>query len=393
MKRKVMLLMTGLYYGGMERVVFIAQSLIKKEYDVTVVTLYAKDADYEPDFEYIDLNCPPKGGKISKSLNVLKRVSKVRKIKNKIKPDIVMSFGTSANFANVLSKGKEKVVVGIRSYDWLTNYFVNYSIDRWTYNRADRVVSVSKLIAQDAERIFTLSKEKSKVLYNPYDVDFICKKAEEHLDEINLPNTDKLIISVGRLVNQKGFNHLIKAFSLVIQNHPDAHLMIVGHGEKEDELRKLILNLGIQDNVILTGGQSNPYKFMKNANLYALSSVTEGFPNAMVEAMSIGLPILAVDCKSGPREILSTLDSNNSTYRNKGLEKCDYGVISMESSKSFDYNADNIEKCDQVLAEGIDKFLSSESLRKEYSIKSRKRAQEFTYDRFKSSLLNILNEL
>ncbi|MFP3846774.1 glycosyltransferase [Priestia filamentosa] len=393
MKRKVMLLMTGLHYGGMERVVFIAQSLIKKDYDVRVVTLYAKDADYEPDFEYIDLNCPPRGGKISKSFNVLKRVLKVRKIKNKIKPDIVMSFGTSANFANVLSKGKEKVVVGIRSYDWLTNYFVNYSIDRWTYNRSDRVVSVSKLIAQDAERIFTLSKERSKVLYNPYDVDYICKKAEEELDEINLPNTDKLIISVGRLVNQKGFNHLIKAFSLVIQNHPDAHLMIVGHGEKEDELRTLILNLGIQENVILAGGQSNPYKFMKNANLYVLSSVTEGFPNAMVEAMSVGLPILAVDCKSGPREILSTLDSKNSTYKNKDLEKCEYGVISMESSQSFDYNADNIEKCDQVLAEGIDMFLSNESLRKEYSIKSRKRAQEFTYDRFKSNLLAILNEI
>lgn len=82
-------------------------------------------------------------------------------------------------------------------------------------------------------------------------------------------------------------------------------LLIVGHGDKETQLRRLIKDLGLESNAILMGGQENPYKFMKHSDLYVLSSLTEGFPNAMVEAMSVGLPILAVDCKSGPREILS----------------------------------------------------------------------------------------
>lgn len=229
-----------------------------------------------------------------------------------------MSFGTSANFANVSSKGKESVIVGIRSYDWLTDYFATFTIDKWIYNKADLVVSVSKVIADKAEKTFNIEKSKSKVLYNPYDVKYIRKKAKEQITEIDIPNNGKVIISVGRLVNQKGFNHLIKAFSLVLNEFPDAMLLIVGHGDKESKLIKLISDLGVDDNVVLLGGQDNPYKFMQIANLYVLSSITEGFPNAMVEAMSVGLPVLAVDCKSGPREILSLSDHNEEA---QGLEK------------------------------------------------------------------------
>lgn len=123
-----------------------------------------------------------------------------------------MSFGTSANFANVASKGKEKVVVGIRSYDWLTNYFATYSIDKWTYNKADMVVSVSKVIAEEAERVFKLEKSKSKVLYNPYDVNYIREKAKEEITEIGVLNNNKTLISVGRLVNQKDLTILLRHF-------------------------------------------------------------------------------------------------------------------------------------------------------------------------------------
>ncbi|HGH7179056.1 TPA: glycosyltransferase [Bacillus luti] len=390
MKKKLVFLITGLYYGGMERVVFIAHNLLKEYYDISVVTLYDTESDYKPEFEYIDLNCPPKLGKVSKVFNIAKRTNAVRKMKKELNPDIVMSFGTAANFANVASKGKEKVVVGIRSYDWLTNYFATYSIDKWTYNKADRVVSVSKVIAEEAERIFKLEKSKSKVLYNPYDVKYIQEKAKEEITEMNVFNNNKTLVSVGRLVNQKGFNHLIKAFSLVINDIPDAQLLIVGHGEKEIHLRKLIKDLGVEDNITLLGGQENPYKFMKYSNLYVLSSMTEGFPNAMVEAMATGLPILAVDCKSGPREILSL--TNHSVEAQK-LEKCEYGVIVPGVSKSLDYDARNIEKCDHALADGMKLLLNDPELLEHYSNKAYERAQKFTYEEFKKNLISIFDNL
>lgn len=389
-KKKVMFLMTGLHYGGMERVIFIAHSLLKEKYDVSVVTLYANNADYMPTFEYIDLNCPPMSGKLSKIFNTVKRCIAVKKIKKKIKPDIVMSFGTAANFSNVISKGKDKVVVGIRSYDWLTNYFATFNIDKWIYNNADRVVSVSKVIAHKAEDLFKLNKFKSKVLYNPYDTEYINKKSVEKITEIELLESDNIIVSVGRLVNQKGFNHLIKAFSLVVKKYPNTKLLIIGHGEKENELKTLSNKLGIDEKVLFLGGQDNPYKFMKRADLYVLSSLTEGFPNAMVEAMSIGVPILAVDCKSGPREILSKCDINKES---KDLERCEFGIIIPEVSKSLNYDYETFEKCDYNIANAINYYLDDFNLREFYSKKSYERANQFTYSKFKSTLIEIFEEL
>ncbi|EGA90830.1 glycosyl transferase GT4 family protein [Planococcus donghaensis MPA1U2] len=392
MKKKLVLLNTGLNYGGMERVVFIAQKLLEKNFEVILVTLYANNPDYKLSSEYIDLKCPPLKGKIPKILNVFKRTIAVKKMKKMIKPDIVMSFGTAANFSNVASKNKEKVIVGIRSYDWLTNFFANYSIDKWTYNKADKVVSVSKLIKKDADKIFCLKNQKSEYLYNPYDINLIIKKADEPIKDFEMKKNGKNIISVGRLANQKGFNHLIKSFSLILKDFPNSNLVIIGKGEKEDLLKKLIRELGIESHVTLLGGKDNPYKYMKEADLYVLSSVSEGFPNAMVEAMAVGLPILAVDCKSGPREILSIsgLHENNPKNENS-IEKCDYGLIAPEVSGNLNYSADVIGDSERILAEGMKLFLGNASLREYYSSKSIERAKEFTYEKFENKLTEILN--
>ena len=387
MKKKIVFLIPGLYYGGMERVAFIAQELLKKEYDVTIATLYSSNADYKPDFDYIDLNCPPKKNKILKVLNVLKRTYAVRKMKKRLKPDVVMSFGTTSNFANVFSKINEKTIVGIRSYDWLYNYFISFKVDKITYQKADLVVSVSKVIAKDAERLFNIPGHKSKVLYNPYNIEYIQEKAKESIIELDLQMNDIPIISVGRLVDQKGYNHLIKAFSLVVKKIPDAKLIIVGHGEKELELKNLINVLNLNDRVILLGGQSNPYKFMKIAKLYILSSLTEGFPNAMVEAMALGTPVLAVDCKSGPREILINKELNDQI---SSLEYHEFGMITIDMSHSCNYDPNFFEDCDLILAESIVTSLSNKNILNKYKNKSLERVESFSYSHFKKELIKII---
>jgi glycosyltransferase involved in cell wall biosynthesis len=389
MKKKIVLLITSLHYGGMERVAFIAYYLLRDVYEVEIVTLYTKDADYQPEFDFLDLKCPPKKSRISKVVNVIKRTNAVRKMKKELKPDIVMSFGTSANFANSASKGEEKIIIGIRSFDWITDYFATYSIDKWVYNKADIVCSVSNVIAEEAENVFNIDRAKSRVLYNPYDINYINEKAKELVTDVDVIGKGPLIISVGRLVNQKGYNHLIKSFLIVLKEFPEAQLMIIGHGEKESELIQLISDLDIEKHVLLMGGQDNPYKYMRIADLYVLSSITEGFPNAMVEAMSVGLPVVAVDCKSGPREILSNVSDYHKKV--KGIEICDYGIMVSEVSKSFNYDANHIEDCDYELANGIIHLLRNQSLQEEFSRKSVERAREFTYEKFKYNLVNMFD--
>ncbi|WP_319371124.1 glycosyltransferase [uncultured Ilyobacter sp.] len=386
-KKKLMFLITGLYYGGMERVALIAHSLLKDEYDISLVTLYSGDKDYKLDFDYYDLKCTPKHSQFSKVINTFNRIKKVKKIKNEINPDIVMSFGAPANFSNAVTKSNEKVILGIRSYDWLYNYFATHQIDKWTYNKADTVVSVSKVISKGANLIFCLNEEKSKTLYNPYDLNYIEKKSYEIVEEGVFPDDCFNIISVGRLVNQKGYNHLVKAFSIVAKQFLNCNLYIIGGGEKESELIKLISDLGLQDRIFLLGKKENPYKYMRKADIFVLSSITEGFPNAMVEAMAVGLPILAVDCKSGPREILSESSIDKKASE---IELCEYGVIVPEVSKSLDYKSELIEECDYNISNGIIEFIKNPEMRKKYSRCSLQRAGEFTYNRFKENLMTII---
>ncbi|HAR0430854.1 TPA: glycosyltransferase [Enterococcus faecium] len=302
--KKVTILIPGMYYGGMERVAFITrQILLKNNYNVSFVTLFDNDADYQPNFEYLSLKCDIKPSKFGKVINIFKRVYKMKSVKKKLKTDITISFGQSCNLVNVLSKRDDKVYVGIRSYDWLFQYIFHYYVDKFVYKKADAVVSVSQLIKRDAENIFNFNKDKSYFLYNPYDLELINNKSKEKITEIEVPTDKKIIVTVGRLEDQKGLYHLIKAISM-LKNKDNVVVYILGHGTKKELLENLIKAYQLQNVIFLLGGQSNPYKYMSRADLYVMPSITEGFPNALVEAMSTETAVLCADCKSGPREIL-----------------------------------------------------------------------------------------
>lgn len=389
--RRITIVIPGMNYGGMERVAFIMQDiLLKNNYDVQIVTLFTGNPDYKPNFEYISLNCEISNGILGKLVMTIKRVIKMKKYKKKYKPDIVITFGINASFANIFSKCGEKVFVGIRSYDWLYQFTYSYLIDKYIYKKADKVISVSKLIKEDAERIFNIKGNKSYYLYNPYDVKLINKKSLEKIDNINIPKNKKIIVSVGRLENQKGFYHLIKSISLLNKDIKDnISLIIIGNGTKHDALNNLIQKLHLQNCIFLVGGMSNPYKVIKNADLFVMSSITEGFPNALVEAMALGIPVLSSDCKSGPREILT---NDSLTKKTIGLEYGDYGLLVQEMTDSRNYDSDYIEECDIILANSISKIIYDSDLLVKYGKKAKNRAELFTYERFEKQLLNIIND-
>ena len=114
----------------------------------------------------------------------------------------------------------------------------------------------------------------------------------------------KVVIAAGRLVRQKGFDRLLPAWAEVVEQHPDWQLRIFGSGGERESLQRQIEELGIQDSAHLEGFTRKLHEEMSRASLYVLSSRQEGFPMVLLEAMGVGLPVVSVDCVSGPRDIV-----------------------------------------------------------------------------------------
>src|ERR1700733_1819937 len=175
---------------------------------------------------------------------------------------------------------------------------------RLFYKRADHIVAISHGVADQLATMLGIPHDNIAVIYNPVVNDKLLQKAEEPVNHPwFLPAAPPVIVAAGRLVKQKDFQTLIRAFSLVRKTRV-ASLMILGEGECRPEVQNLAQQLGIADDVSLPGFVDNPYKYMKGARAFVLSSLYEGFANVIIEAMACGTPIISTNCPSGPSEIL-----------------------------------------------------------------------------------------
>jgi glycosyltransferase involved in cell wall biosynthesis len=144
-----------------------------------------------------------------------------------------------------------------------------------------------------------MKAEKVCMIYNPLNREMIVRMAEEEADiKFDVP----LVVSAGRLVYQKGFDVLMKAFRKV-RDRIKAKLLIIGDGHMKQELFSMRKTLGLHGDVFFSGFQQNPFKFFKHATVFCLASRYEGFPNVVLEAMTLGVPVVVTNCHAGPSEI------------------------------------------------------------------------------------------
>jgi glycosyltransferase involved in cell wall biosynthesis len=170
---------------------------------------------------------------------------------------------------------------------------------RW-YPRSDGVVCVSAGVAADLGDLVPLLAGRLRVIHNPVVMaEPDGPPAHPWLSDEGPP----VILGAGRLTRQKAFTTLIRAFAR-LETRPAPRLVIIGEGSERDALLHLAAELGVAERVALPGFVANPRAQMARARLFALSSDWEGFGNVLVEAMSVGTPVVATDCPSGPREIL-----------------------------------------------------------------------------------------
>ena len=179
-------------------------------------------------------------------------------------------------------------------------WFINRS-----YPYADAIVAVSTGVAEDLSRITAINYKKIRIIYNPV---VTPQLLEKQLQAISHPwfqkNQPPVLLAVGRLTEQKDLVTLINAFA-VIRKQKTCRLLILGEGALRAELEALIAKLKLAQDVLMPGFVDNPYAYMKQADVFVLSSAWEGLVTVLIEAMACGTPVVSTDCPSGSREILA----------------------------------------------------------------------------------------
>jgi glycosyltransferase involved in cell wall biosynthesis len=244
--------------------------------------------------------------------NVLRTAARLARIICSIRPTVVLSILKHPNLVT-LAVGQAcfrglPVVVSERSMLSLTlrkdrSRALKRFLHRSLYPRARKIIAVSSGVKDDLERRFGIPGDKIRVIHNPCEADRVQRLARE---EPNLPIDWSIptVVAAGRLTEQKGFGYLLQAFAAVAQGRP-CQLLILGEGEDRPALSRQATALGIADRILMPGFQANPFAYMARSHVFVLSSLWEGFPNVIVEAMACGIPVVSTDCPSGPSEIIT----------------------------------------------------------------------------------------
>jgi glycosyltransferase involved in cell wall biosynthesis len=172
------------------------------------------------------------------------------------------------------------------------------------YPRADCIVAVSEGVAKSLVANYELPENKVKVIYDPVVTVDLSVKAEERVEHPWFEDkTEPIILSAGRLSKEKDYPTLLKAFS-VLSRQMAIRLVILGEGPERTALENLAITLGIEDKVSLPGFVDNPYSYMKQADVFVVSSMVEGLSQVLIQAMAVGTTVISTNCPSGPAEVL-----------------------------------------------------------------------------------------
>lgn len=370
---RVAFLIPTLYKGGAERIASNLSLFFDKKWDITFI-LFENKLEYNYRGDVIVLNTPIGEGLIKDSINLIKAIFKLKKLVKQRNIDVVISFDEMANIVNIFGGRKQILTIhkSLKQADKQKGLIkkVLAKIIRKFYLNACKIIAVSNGIKEELIKYVGINSQKIITIYNPCNIKEIIKKSKEK-PELKI---DDYILNIGRLEDQKGQWHLIRAFKEVNKEFPNLKLVIIGRGSLSKYLKKLSINLGLSDNVIILEKKfNNIFPIIRNAKFIVLSSLFEGFSNIIVEALSLGKPVVSTNCFYGPAEIMG----KDYDY----IGETDYGFLTprLDNVKK---EIEDLTDEEKELANAIKRMLENlknHSIEKKLSKKCKERANDFDY--------------
>ena len=310
--KKILFYINALNGGGAERVMAnLSSQFADNGYDVLFATSYPAEGEYELNKKIKRFNLEKKSypcSRIKRNIMRIKRLRQICKIEN---PDVLVAFMAEPNFRAIIATIglKTKTVISVRN-DPKKEYagrIMNF-VGKHILPMADGCVFQT----EDAKEWFPKKlQQKSTIIFNAVKNDFF---------EATRKPACGLVVTCGRLEEQKNHELLIKAFSDVVKKIPNAKLQIYGEGSLRNKLQKLIDNLGLHNYVKLMGQTSDVVSVLETADIFVLPSLYEGMPNALMEAMAAGVPCISTDCPCGGSRMLLN-GKNGILIKNNNLDE------------------------------------------------------------------------
>ncbi len=368
--KKILFMIPNLSVGGAEKVlVNLVNNMDSNKFDITVQTLFAGGVNEQFLKSHIRLiSCFKKTFRANSQ--ILKLFSP-QKLFNKFineHYDIIISYleGPTARIVSGCSDETTKLVSWIHIQQEtmkVASYsFRNYNEAKKSYNRFDKIVCVSEYVKNDFKRIFDL-KKNIDVLYNTNETDEIISLANERLDTLFNEKEIKICV-VGKITKNKGCEKICNIQKRLKDKGFNTHIFFLGTGPEEEFVKSFAEKNDLEDSITLLGYQTNPYKYVKNCDLFVCASSAEGFSTAATEALILGVPVCTVDV-SGMKEMLG--------------ENNEYGIVT-------DNNED-------ALYLGIKKMLTTDGLLEYYSEKALERGKKFSTEKTVKAVEDMLLKL